>query len=584
MVVLTKKFRFIRDDVFLCPEVDTETGRQQVIIQKIDNETGKIESEEKIYCIHVCIASITPDEHKRYYTDPEFHEKFDEISLNIRSSANLIEIALKPEEKFVALKSWAEGIAEAGIDAFMVQNNIDLASGITAPLTGTLMRFMLKVDSVFLQDYITYVERTCSVDGVIHKTSFVANFLSLLEDIRNQNFIRDEYPSIDTIFSIILEPDPSSILFKNHLEMLIFRMMIEPNFLNRFLPKLKKIQTDQEFSVTLKSFINQILNKFKPENSIEMELLSLTKFERDLIVSSMNISSSSIQSEIHKLLLDTEIFLEFLVTDYNYFKNNNFEILTELIKGTPNEMIPFEKIIDYFYFQGLKEDSLISDIISDQRIKEPIVALLSKNPPISLFLKESCLTFFYAVYINDTLRELINEIANSCDEIQLKKFFNEILIEIKILFDRDEYILRNHFNKEYAIYFVNLIDEILHSTNSKSILGNVDEFRYIFLNISEQQKIINLGKKFGVKMSKENVYSIRIFNENFKDSLNLEDLKNLSVDQTYGLILEWESKKYLILNEEYKFDFSKYNIDETDYSYLRDEYRSSHRIYWELLL
>ena len=72
------------------------------------------------------------------------------------------------------------------IDAFIVQNNIDLASGITAPLTGTLMRFMLKVDSIFLQDYIAYVERTCSVDGVIHKTSFVANFLSLLEDIRNQ--------------------------------------------------------------------------------------------------------------------------------------------------------------------------------------------------------------------------------------------------------------------------------------------------------------------------------------------------------------------------------------------------------------
>lgn len=93
--------------------------------------------------------------------------------------------------------------------------------------------------------------------------------------------------------------------------------------------------------------------------------------------------------------------------------------------------------------------------------------------------------------------------------------------------------------------------------------------------------MVDLGKKFGVEMSGENVYTIITFNENFKYSLNLEDLKNLSVDQKYGLILEWESEKYLVLNYEYKFDFSKYNIKEMDFSYLRDINQAGH-YYWEL--
>ena len=94
--------------------------------------------------------------------------------------------------------------------------------------------------------------------------------------------------------------------------------------------------------------------------------------------------------------------------------------------------------------------------------------------------------------------------------------------------------------------------------------------------------MVDLGKKFGVEMSGENVYTIIIFIENFKYSLYLEDLKNLSVDQKDGLILEWESEKYLVLNYEYKFDFSKFNIKEMNCSYLRDRYQAGHYYYWEL--
>ncbi len=581
-IILTEKFRFIRDDVFLCPEVNTKTGHQQVRLQKIDNKTGEIEFEDSIYCIHVCIALITPDEHKRYYTDPDFHEKFDEISLNIRSTSNLNEIDLSPEEKFVALKSWAEGIAEAGMNAFTVQNNIDLASGIAAPLTGTLMRFMLKIDSVFLQDYLAYVERICSVDGVVHKTSFVANFLFLLEDIRIQSFIWDDYPSIDSIVSTVLDPDPSPLLFKKHLDLLFLRDLIEPGFLNQFLIEFKKNQTAQEFSATFKFYIDQLMIRFDSSYGFEMDGLTFSKYERKMLVIGMKESSISSRREISKSIFETKYFLESFF--YNYFYDDDFEILTELIKSASNDVIPFKKIVEKLIYKEWKEDCVITELLSDPKIKEPIVALLSKDLPISpsLIQKEPYVLFFIAIYKSDILHDIFNNLISSLDEDQLRSIISEIITEMRVPYDDDGYRLKSYFNKVYAIYFVNLLDEILQSTTSGSILDEASELRHIFSYASVEQKIINLGKKFGIEMNGGNVYAIITFIENFNNSLLLEDLKNLSVVQKYGLILEWESEKYLVLNQEYKFDFSKYNIDEMDCSYLRDRYQAGHYAYWEL--
>lgn len=423
MVILSEKFRFIRDDVFLCPEVDTETGRQQVIIQKVDSKTGKVEFEDFIYCIHVCITSITPDEHERYYSDPDFHEKIEEISLNIRSTETLKEINLNPKEKFVALKSWAEGIADAGIDAFTLQTDIDLSAGINFPLTGRLMQFMIKVEPEFLHEFISRTEKNCSVDGVIHKTSFSANFLPLLETIAVDGFFEIEIPSKDAIISTILDSDPSPLIFKGHLELLILRMMVEPGFLNRFLVKLRKSQTAQEYSAFLKHYTEQIIDKFKPDNSTDIEFLKLNKYEREILITGMKESSKSICREISKSLFETSSILSFLFYhDYenfdndnnNYFKNDNFKILTELIKSAPIEVIPSQKIVEKLIDEFSKEFFPISKILSNPRIKEPIVALLSKNPPISIYKKEPYLIFFYIVYIDDTftLEDFYNLSAN----------------------------------------------------------------------------------------------------------------------------------------------------------------------------
>lgn len=126
-----------------------------------------------------------------------------------------------------------------------------------------------------------------------------------------------------------------------------------------------------------------------------------------------------------------------------------------------------------------------------------------------------------------------------------------------------------------------MLDEIVQSTTDESILGKINNIKYFFVQGSEEQKMIDIGKKFGVEMSKENVYTIMTFIENFKDSLKLEDLKKLSVDQKYGLILEWENEKYLVLNTEYDFDLSKYEVDWGDSFPLEDLHQIGHYGYWD---
>lgn len=105
MVVLTEKFRFIRDDVFLCPWVDLNTGKQNLILQKINLKTGEVEFEDKIACIHTAVTNISTKEFEDYQNKTDVQERINKKPLKIRSSENLREINLTPEEKFSALKS-----------------------------------------------------------------------------------------------------------------------------------------------------------------------------------------------------------------------------------------------------------------------------------------------------------------------------------------------------------------------------------------------------------------------------------------------------------------------------------------------
>ncbi len=154
MVVLTEKLRFIRDDVFLCPWADSKTGKQKLVMQKIDLETNIVEFEDSIDCIHTVVTNISPEEFVNYSDNAYNKEHLYNKTLEIRSSENLKEINLTPKEKFVALKSWAMGIAEAGMDALIIQDEIDKSSTLIYPIATRMLKFLAKVDMEFFREFL----------------------------------------------------------------------------------------------------------------------------------------------------------------------------------------------------------------------------------------------------------------------------------------------------------------------------------------------------------------------------------------------------------------------------------------------
>ncbi len=181
MVVLTEKFQFIRDDVFLCPLVDSKTGKQKLVMQKINLKTKKIEFEDSIDCIHTAVTDISQEEFVDYQDDAHSKEYFYNKTLEIRSSENLKEINLTPKEKYIAFKSWVAGIAESGSDAFRVQTEIENLGNLAYPLSNFLLKFMIKIDSEYINEYITKIERECIYEGIKSESFILMSIMPIFK-------------------------------------------------------------------------------------------------------------------------------------------------------------------------------------------------------------------------------------------------------------------------------------------------------------------------------------------------------------------------------------------------------------------
>ena len=197
MVVLTEKFRFIRDDVFLCPWVDSETGKQKLFMQKIDLETNEVEFEDQIDCIHTAVTDISITSFKNYQIDADIQENLVKKTLDIRSSEKLTEINLTPKEKYFALKSWVAGIADSNDGAFKVQTEIERYGGLAFPLSNFLFKFMLKVDTKFLPEFLAKIERECIYEGVKSESFILMSLMPILRALDDNYIIQEiEYKKI----------------------------------------------------------------------------------------------------------------------------------------------------------------------------------------------------------------------------------------------------------------------------------------------------------------------------------------------------------------------------------------------------
>lgn len=209
--VLMEKYKFIRDDVFLCPLVDIRTGRQRLIIQKINSRTGRVVDESSMRCIHTAVMDLNYDQFMNLQNNNKMLKKLYKKTLHIRSSEKLTEIRLSPEEKFKAFKSWAAGIAEIGVNAFKIQEEIDSCANRYYPIATFLLRFLARTEPEFIYDYLAQIERECMFEGVRHEVSLIANLALVLKTIFWKTSRLSKKRKL--ILKAVIEMDPPFKLF-----------------------------------------------------------------------------------------------------------------------------------------------------------------------------------------------------------------------------------------------------------------------------------------------------------------------------------------------------------------------------------
>ncbi len=266
MAVLTEKFRFIRDDVFICPYVNTVTGEQRIKFQKVNLETNEIEIEEFIDGIYTPITMEEYDEYKgseciddgcckycadEFYTGDEnnddntdeeyldFQEDRIRKTLEVRYNESFEKKKLSPEEKFIALKSWAASVSEAGRNAFRIHEEIVYSQILASPIADFLLKFMTKVDPNFIFDHLSIIEKESINKGGKHGCYLISNIFPILDSLR-RDFNNGELKKSDRkIISEIIDMDPDIELFTQNLEFLLISTLVSSRILDKWLKEIE---------------------------------------------------------------------------------------------------------------------------------------------------------------------------------------------------------------------------------------------------------------------------------------------------------------------------------------------------------
>ena len=386
MVVLTEKFRFIRDDVFLCPWVDSKTGEQKLVMQKINLETNEVEFEDFIDCIHTAVTEIHPETFEDFHNDAHVKEFIYNKTLEIRSSEELTEINLTPEEKFKALTSWVAGIAEAGLNAFKIQGYIDGALGIIYPISSFLMRFLVKIDPDFIHQFLFLIEKECMFEGKAHDASIISNLIPIVEMITlewqypKKINVQDITEETTKIVDAILDLNPPINLF-NHKD-------YYPNFLFGASPKsilkfLDNIENSDEWIKFLEIFFLNLFVIKKKLNELEIEKLFKKILRVDLpfrIFEQISIDPNGTTKGFYQLYLYHEhIAIDFIK---RILKNLHILSKTSINKGTL-----IDSLIHTLDFLDAMKDCWGDNIKSLEYHEELLSTIFELNPPLNLFAK-----------------------------------------------------------------------------------------------------------------------------------------------------------------------------------------------------
>lgn len=160
-------FPLLTDNFQICGAVNKRSGKQRLEFQYLKN--GKIQDKKEIDCFHTAIIQGTPE------------DLVNGRMLLATSSENKI-TDLSPEDRFFAVKSWAQQISEAGHDAFQLLHDLERQAGFTVPLSSKLFTFITQYDQNYAKDHLAYIKDSCYFEGTPHLPCLAANTDFLLHN------------------------------------------------------------------------------------------------------------------------------------------------------------------------------------------------------------------------------------------------------------------------------------------------------------------------------------------------------------------------------------------------------------------
>lgn len=159
----------------LCAIV-TDRNVQNLEIQFIQN--NHVVDRTRIQCFHPILADLTEHQLTEDLGDREW---FEGRLYGRRAEGTIEERGIAPEELFYSARSWTEGIAEQGLDAFVILGQIEQQGPRSTPISNPLLRFVARHDPAALDLFIQATRAQCVNEfGEEHTPSVVARLYPLV--------------------------------------------------------------------------------------------------------------------------------------------------------------------------------------------------------------------------------------------------------------------------------------------------------------------------------------------------------------------------------------------------------------------
>ena len=169
----------------------------------------------QIQCIHTGIAETNIEKYNESVDDPE--GKIPDLKLYVKHNYN-DEIKLASEERFFAIKSFAQWISQYPIEAIFNQSAVENALHFN-PISPRLLGFLLSHDIKCITPFIRYVEKSCYTP----KGWRINTTISVFDPIfAHENLSQLSKEHLQQLFDHVFSIDPPAQIFsrlnRNHFD------------------------------------------------------------------------------------------------------------------------------------------------------------------------------------------------------------------------------------------------------------------------------------------------------------------------------------------------------------------------------